>query len=316
MSFLQWAGGKAKSMQYITPYIPKKIHNYYEPFLGGGSVLLHILSKADAGEISLTGRVVAADINMPIVLCYQAVKEDPEGVVAALERLCAAYDACPTSDTCKKHYCVCGCQECMYYAARALFNIYKNAPIIPEIETAATFLFLNATCYRGLYRESKAGAFNTCYWTSRPLFPKSDRILEAGRLFQKYDVTFECRTYSDFWLTYLDTKQLSMHDLVYIDPPFIKTPVPAKRSKHDKEGTVDAFEQSDAKWLYEWVQAQRKENGAPNVLWSTYSGASPTEALNDSMIQHTAFTAHRSMMYKGTTKVVEYIVSNIPEDEK
>lgn len=309
-AFLQWAGGKAKSIQQLSQYVPTRIRNYYEPFLGGGSMLLHVLSRADAGDIELSGRVIAGDVNEALILCFAAVKENPDGVVEAFERLCGAYEACPTADTCKKHYCVCGCQECMYHSVRTLFNIYKIAPVIPEVETAAMFLFLNATCYRGLYRESKAGAFNTCYWSSRPIFPKSERILEAGRLFQKYDVKFVATNYKLFWKDFLGPEEtLHADDLIYLDPPFVKEAKPKKRREDDAQ---QLFLEADTEWIAGWVRTQARisENVVttqPNVIWSTYDSHSAELPL---MVKH-AFTTHRSMMYKGATSIKELIITNM-----
>lgn len=326
MSFLQWAGGKVKTIGQIAPYIPKRIENYYEPFLGGGSVLIHILQQADMGEISLIGKVVAADINEPLIKCYQAIKDDPEGVIDVFERLCGAYEACPHASTCKKHYCVCCCQECMYHAIRTCFNIYKNAPIVPETEMAGQFLFLNATCYRGLYRESKAGAFNTCYWTSRPIFPKSDRITIAARLFQKYDVQFVTCSYKHFWDTYL-YENLHSDDLCYIDPPYVKDKPEKVKEKSERKskttnendndfediGTYGKFLTVDAVWIKEWILKRCAHNDTdPMILYSTY-GVPANEIALWPFVH--SFSAHRSMMYKGSSCMNECIITNVSRDK-
>lgn len=325
MSFLQWAGGKVKTIGQIAPHVPKVIENYYEPFLGGGSVLLHVLQQADQGEISIAGNVIAADINDPLIKCYQAIKEDPNGVIDVFERLCGAYEACPHASTCKKHYCVCCCQECMYHAIRTCFNIYKNAPIVPETEMAGQFLFLNATCYRGLYRESKAGAFNTCYWTSRPLFPKSDRIMNASRLFQKYDVKFITCSYKHFWETYM---QQNFHpkDLCYIDPPYVKEKPENAKEKPEQKRKTDSknengsenietdgkFSTLDANWIKDWILSRCSRNeGDPMILFSTYGV--PSDETSSWPFVH-SFSAHRSMMYKGSSNMNECIISNVCDD--
>lgn len=285
MSFLQWAGGKVKTLHYIIPHIPASMENYYEPFLGGGSVLLHVLQQADAGVYEIRGKVVASDINAPLIHCYQAIKEDVDAVVEAYERLYAAYESCP--DTCRKHYCVCGCKECMYGAVRTLFNIYKETPVIPEAELAACFLFLNVTCYRGIYRVSKAGAFNTCYGSTRPIFPKSERIFEAARLFKRFDVTFEVSDVRDFWGKWQPTGE----DFVYIDPPLLKE--------------SSTFTQNDAVWL----QGVVKE--APcRVLLHTHV---TEDTLNDTFANWPVccmFKTHRSMAFKGSRAMEEVLLGN------
>lgn len=302
MSFLQWAGGKVKSLPQISPFIPKEISNYYEPFLGGGSVLLHVLQKADAGDVCVRGKLVAGDINQPLVQCFQAIKDNGDAVVEALERLCGAYEACPPASACKKHYCVCCCQECMYHAIRTCFNIYKSAPIVPEVELAAHFLFLNATCYRGLYRESKAGAFNTCYWSSRPLFPKSDRILEASRLFRKFDVHFVACSFQTFWDVYL-SKGLTDHDFCYVDPPFVKEKGKVVDKKTHKE---ESFSVTDADWVREWVLKHCNHTSKGNVMYNTYG--SVAESFTWPHVH--LFSAHRSMMYKGSTQMTECVITS------
>lgn len=267
-SFLLWNGGKVKHMPHIAPHIPDDIHSYYEPFLGGGSVLLHVLRKADAGELRLGGQVVCNDINRGLIETYRAIAHDVEGVLRCYDDLCTAYEACQDATACSDNRRICLCKQCYYLAARLAFNAHlvawraeggdgaegpdgvAGAAGTPSCMLAAQFLFLNATCYRGLYRESKAGLMNSCYWTSRPILKKTEEIREAGRLFQKYGVRFECMDGHDFLCKV--APDLGKTDLVFVDPPY----VPANDEEYEQDSYgrgAFGIEQTQAvlDWMYE-----------------------------------------------------------------
>lgn len=310
MSFLNWAGGKSKLLGHLSPHIPKEMHDYYEPFLGGGSVLLYVLDQVEAGNIVVHGRFVCADINKALIVCYKAIKQSPEKVIHAYENMCEAYEACPDKLECKKKSSICLCKECYYFAIRAMFNAYLKAyKDDMMVEIAAQFLFLNATCYRGLYRESKNGVMNSCYWTSRTIVLKSTEIREASRLFKKYNVQFFDCSYKDFLENCVRVVDEVEHPhFIFFDPPYI----PLKQTnlisnEYNKEG----FDDDDTIAIVDWMNAHKTDM---NIVFCNHHTEPLLELCNRDGEWPVCkkIDVRRNMKYAGASVVAqEVIVSNV-----
>lgn len=123
--FLKWAGGKSRLIPQYTPYFPKRYSTYYEPFLGGGAIFFHLLPT----------RSLLVDINAELVNVYRCVRDHVDGLIERLrvhrDRHCSEY----------------------YYHLRS--RHHGSA-----IERAARLIYLNKTCFNGLYRENSKGQFN------------------------------------------------------------------------------------------------------------------------------------------------------------
>lgn len=328
MNFLAWAGGKKMVIKHIAPHIPKYIRNYYEPFLGGGSILLHVLHQAANGELHIDGTITCADINKSLILCFDTIKKNAERVIQSYEDLCGVFQECVSEDMCKKHYCACMCKECYYLAVRTLFNAYckkhlhdsdtdtKHVPaqfanihMTARIEIAAQFLFLNATCYRGLYRESKAGIMNSCYWTKRPLKLKSQQIRDAAQLFRKFDVQFVACGYDTFFRDYV-IQPTSMSDFIIIDPPYI----PACET--DTISAVyhkDGFDDNDTECVIEWIN---DHNDKMSVTYCNHASEEILAMCMDMWPVIKTYDVRRCLKYSGTADIAsELLVSNVMSDE-
>ena len=143
--FIKWVGGKTQLLDDIKKSLPKDLDKregltYVEPFVGGGAVLFWILQ-----EYPNITRAVINDINAELICTYRVIKNDVDSLIAELSRLQAEY--LPLSAEDRKEY---------YLAQRALFNT-KNTT---DVQTAALFIFLNRTCFNGLYRVNSKGEFN------------------------------------------------------------------------------------------------------------------------------------------------------------
>ena len=123
--FLKWAGGKAGLLSKYEPLFPKSFERYFEPFLGGGALFFHLRPT----------RAVLSDINQELVNVYTVVKASPKSLLQCL--------SVHLND---REY---------YYQVRGL-----DLDVLSPIERAARFIYLNKTCYNGLYRVNKAGRFN------------------------------------------------------------------------------------------------------------------------------------------------------------
>ena len=126
--FIKWAGGKRSLIPSLAPHIPERIGTYWEPFVGGGAVFFTMANRMD--------RAVLSDTNEELIVTYQTVKNDVDALIEALRAHATRHD-----------------DDGYYLRVRAM------EPTAP-VEIAARFIYLNKTCYNGLYRVNKAGKFN------------------------------------------------------------------------------------------------------------------------------------------------------------
>jgi DNA adenine methylase len=210
--FLKWVGGKTQIIDTIINRFPKKINNYYEPFLGGGSVMLRLLEEIKNGNIILTGNIIVSDINETLISLYNFIKTNPNDVYEQLIILKDEYNSIQINNGNKKPKNKdesLTSKESYYYWCRNIYNNNKNN----DINKAVYFLFLNKTCFRGLYREGPNG-FNVPYGNYKnPEILNKEHIMKISDLIQ--NVEFKCCNFNDI---INDIKSL---DFIYFDPPYL-----------------------------------------------------------------------------------------------
>lgn len=240
--FLKWVGGKTQIIHDVLALFPKRIHNYHEPFLGGGSVLLAILSDE---SVVITGRIYASDINPHLIAIYKNIQHRPEDVIAEVKRLADEYAKCTGSVINRKPASIeeaMSSPESYYFWIRSQFNrITKGAAEhISSIKATAMLLFMNKTCFRGLYREGPNG-FNVPFGNYKnPAIIDEAHIRKVSVLIR--DVIFTCESYVD------SLARVSGHpdeDFVYMDPPYAP-----ETSKSFVGYTADGFSLDDHKILF------------------------------------------------------------------
>eukprot|EP00960_Hanusia_phi_P077558 768711-Hanusia_phi.AAC.3 len=149
---LKWSGGKSEIIETILKHIPDDIHTYYEPFLGSGTVLLNILQRKSVN------RCVVADINPHIINMYLNIRNNLDRVVKELKELEDEYYKFPTIIKSRPKTNIQSLEEAResksnyFYYCRNKFNKAEDKE---HVRTTALFIFLNKTCFRGLYRENK-----------------------------------------------------------------------------------------------------------------------------------------------------------------
>jgi DNA adenine methylase len=184
--FLKWVGGKQKFANVVLGKFPRQINAYYEPFLGGGSVLLALLESDIAAK-----KYKVNDLNALLIQTYVDVRDNVEALVVELQKL--------------KN------EKELYYEARVKFNDFKKTGT-KNVETSALFIYLNKTGFRGLYREGPNG-LNTPYGHYKsPKFFDEDVLRKCSLLI--HNVEFYSMSYEDF-LT-----DIGKDDFVYLDPPY------------------------------------------------------------------------------------------------
>jgi len=206
--FLKWAGGKQQILTDVLQLFPREIEDYYEPFIGGGSVLLGLLSS----DIKIRGKVYASDINVNLISVYQNIQQNPEEVIEELQKIIKEYDSCRDRNIVnrkpKNIEEAITSQESYYYWIRQQYNNIKT----PSVLSSAMFIFLNKTCFRGLYREGPNG-FNVPYGNYKnPGIMDNDHIMDISRLIK--DVTFTVVSFEEI------LKKPKIGDFIYLDPPY------------------------------------------------------------------------------------------------
>ncbi|MEG1662968.1 MAG: DNA adenine methylase, partial [Clostridia bacterium] len=197
--FVKWVGGKGQLMGELDKLLPsngeKVLIKYAEPFVGGGALLFNILSKYSFNEIYI------GDINAELINAYMVVKSDVTNLINTLSEM--QNDYLPLDDDNRKVY---------YYNARKEFNELqleeKNS-----VRKAALFIFLNKTCFNGLYRVNRKGEFNVPMGAYKnPTICDKDNLQNVSEALQ--NVTIYCGDYSK------SSKFIDNTTLVYLDPPY------------------------------------------------------------------------------------------------
>jgi len=200
-SFVKWAGGKSQLLTDIQKKYPielgKTIDRYCEPFVGGGAVLFDVLSRYRLKEVLIN------DINKELVNTYEQIKLHVTELINELENYQSTFWAMNTDE--RKNY---------YYAKRERFNYIKiNGDEKANIEKATLFIFLNRTCFNGLFRVNSKGLFNVPMGSyKKPIICDECNLRRVSRLLQ--NVTLKCGDYTDC-LSFID-----FNTFVYIDPPY------------------------------------------------------------------------------------------------
>lgn len=209
---LKWVGGKSQILENILEQFPEEINNYHEIFLGGGSVLLGVLSSIGK-DIKIKGKIFAYDLNKDLINVYLCIQKNPEQLYKSLDGLLEVYDSLTGKEVNRNPQTIDEAktsQESYYYWNRKTFNTMDK--IKNPIESAALFIFLNKTCFRGLYREGPNG-FNVPFghYKTTPKIKKSE-IQAISELIQP--VQFINCSFEESLL------KATRDDFVYLDPPY------------------------------------------------------------------------------------------------
>jgi len=212
--FMKWVGGKTQIIEDIVQVFPKKMQNYHEPFLGGGSVLLALLSCVRSGKVEVFGNIYASDLNANLINLYKNIQSDPEGLIAEVRRLSEEFAKCRNEPVNRKAATLedaLGAPESYYFWTRARFNALKERD---SLAASAMLLFMNKTCWRGVYREGPNG-FNVPFGNY-----KNPTILDADHIRMVSDLTQGVVFTSCPFDESLSLSRISSGDFVYLDPPY------------------------------------------------------------------------------------------------
>ena len=200
--FLKWAGGKRQLISEIEARLPSDIDecsSYVEPFIGGGAVLFHLLESRRFDEVHIS------DLNPELVLCYRTLQEDANGVIKHLSQMINSY---PSEQEDRKE---------SYYAIREDWNsdVGKISSLSKtrKAKRTAQTLFLNKTCFNGLFRVNRKGEFNVPIGSYvNPSFPSSEDLLEVQKALQGITIHEAPFEECESWV--------GKNSFVYFDPPY------------------------------------------------------------------------------------------------
>jgi DNA adenine methylase len=210
--FLKWVGGKTQIINEVISKIQIEINNYHELFLGGGSVLLAVLSLQKNGKIIIKNKICVYDINPVLINVYKHIQSNKDELYKVINEYINEYDSLKGSIVNRKSTSIEEAKtskESYYYWIRNKYNnIDKNT-----IECSALFMFINKTCFRGMYREGPNG-FNVPYghYKKTPTIITETDLNYISDLIK--DVKFEQSDFRD------SIKNVKDGDFVYLDPPY------------------------------------------------------------------------------------------------
>ena len=185
--FVKWAGGKRQLITSLEGHLPKKFGTYFEPFLGGGALLFHLLNQSPNLKCNIS------DLNSDLILAYITIRDKVEHLVESLERHSGKYSA----------------DKIEYY-----YSVRESAPK-NQIEKVSRLLFLNKTCFNGLYRVNSKGQFNVPLGRyTNPSIVNKENLISVSKILQSKNIAIRCQ---DFEAILDEAKK---DDFVYFDPPY------------------------------------------------------------------------------------------------
>ena len=295
--FVKWAGGKNSLIPQLTKYYPLELKNgtierYIEPFVGGGAVLIDILQKYEVKE------AYAFDINKDLINCYNVIKTNVENLIQELDK--KEKEFLILDNDARQQY---------FYNIRTEYNSYTLDEDI-NVKRASEFIFLNRTCFNGLYRVNKEGKFNVpCGKYKNPTICDSNNLRNLSKLIK--NVTFE---YGDYKKS---ESFVNENTFVYFDPPYRPLSITSGFTSYTKEDFNDDNQKELANYFYKLDLKNAKlmlSNSNPknvnkddNFFENIYKGFVINEVSAKRMINANA---------KGRGEISELLITNYEEQSK
>jgi len=209
VGFIKWAGGKKQLLEQFKPLFPKKIERYFEVFVGGGAVLFYIIKNYNPKYVFIS------DINRELINTYEVIKNDVENLIEELKKLKEIHS------------------KEVYYKIRA-----EDPKLLSPLTRASRFIYLNKTCFNGLYRVNSKGQFNVPIGSYKnPSICQEKDLREISKLLQ--DVEIKVMSFGEI------TKLAKKGDFIYFDPPYY----PLKKGQSFTTYTKGNFLEKEQKQL-------------------------------------------------------------------
>lgn len=234
--FLKWAGGKGQLLPELTSRLPARFKRYHEPFVGGGALFFHLWNHG-----KLRQGAVLSDDNRELVECYEAVRDQVDELIAYLLELRPRFG-----------------DRAFFYEIRG-WDRQPDFRQRPKVERAARTIFLNRTCYNGLYRLNNKGQFNAPFGNYKnPLIVDPENMREASRALHHVELR------RDDFAGVLATA--GPGDFVYFDPPYVPVSATASFTAYTRYGFAEAEQRRLAEVFLDLV-----ERGCYVMLSNSYT---------------------------------------------
>ena len=290
--FVKWAGGKGSLIPQLNNFYPYELKNgiierYIEPFVGGGAVLIDILQKYDVQE------AYAFDINIDLINSYNVIKNDVGDLITNLKQMETEYLQLEQEE--RKNY---------FYNKRDEYNNYTLEENEHSIQRAAQFIYLNRTCFNGLYRVNKAGKFNVPMGSHKnPTICDEENLRNLSKLIQ--NVQFQ---YGDYKRS---MEYVTENTFVYFDPPYRPLNVTSGFTSYTKED----FNDENQKELAEFYRELNEQNAKLMLSNSNPKNTNKEDTFFDNIYQgFNIDEIYASRMInansKGRGKISEILVTN------
>jgi DNA adenine methylase len=269
-AFLKWAGGKRQLIPQIDQYLPSNIDRYFEPFLGGGAMFFYIKQKYNPSYCCIS------DLNKDLIDTFICVRDNPVKLIRSL-----------------RYFKLKNSKE-FYYNVRNNFN--KNK--MKDVKRCAAFIYLNKTCFNGIYRVNMKGEFNVPRGKyENPEIYNPETILLASQLLQ--DVDIKCIDYQEI------VNYIKESDFVYLDPCYD----PLKKTSFTKY-TPKSFSNEDNKKLAYFVKELKDKN--VNVLLSNNVTENVEMLYPQDQFKKQIVYCSRSInsVSTGRGRIQEFLISN------
>lgn len=264
-SFLKWAGGKTRYAETLAALAPPGFGTYWEPFMGSAAVFFEVAPN----------RAVLSDANEELVICFQQVARDPEGVMRLLDSMTNS---------------------------REYFELVRSrdARTLSVLERAARVVYLNKTAFRGLWRVNRRGGFNVPYGAyDRPYYNEST-FRSAAAILARSEVRIQHGDYGDA------LREAAPGDWVYLDPPYI----PLGGYSDFKRYTSSQFHADDHLRL---AKLMREASDRGVHLMLTNADKPEVRELYDGFAMTTLATRRDINLNAGGRASVDLIVTNYTE---
>ena len=216
--FIKWAGGKTQLLTQFENILPHNLEEaehftYIEPFVGGGAMLFHMLQK-----YTNIGRVIINDINPNLITAYRVIRDTPERLITDLKMLQREFRQ-NSNEEARKEY---------FLRIRKSYNEDTHN----DVTNTAMFIFLNRTCFNGLYRVNSKGYFNVPFGKyTNPTICDEELLLEDSKILQNVEIL--CGDYT------LIERYVDNNTFIYFDPPYRPLSTTSSFTSYAKENFDD-----------------------------------------------------------------------------
>lgn len=190
--FVKWVGGKGKLISELEKYFPKKINRYFEPFVGGGALFFHVIQKYNVTFSNIN------DINKKLIVSYKQIQKNPNKIIKILTNIETEYKKKSAEE--RKKY---------FYFIREKYNEEK----LEDDNITAYLIFLNKTCFNGMYRENSKGQYNVPFGDQKnPTICDKKNIINVSKSLKNTIINNQNFEES--------VKSCKRGDFIYFDPPY------------------------------------------------------------------------------------------------